>query len=83
MGMTREHEKLIRDLYQRPPGLGLVAVARLAETSVTTVRRVLREGGVPMRKVGATVAKASSRLRTASSRCESGGKPGCTCDVCF
>jgi hypothetical protein len=52
--MTREHEKHICDLYQRP--LGLVAVARLAETSVTTVRRVLREAGIPLRPVGVTLA---------------------------
>ena len=73
--------ELIRQLYEKP--LSLLAVAKLAHTSVTTVRRLLREGGVPVRPVGATLAKASSRLRTASSRCESGGKPGCTFDVCL
>lgn len=53
--MTREHE-LICEYYQRP--LGLVAVARLANTSVTTVRRVLREANIPLRPVGKTLAKA-------------------------
>jgi hypothetical protein len=54
--MTTEQEKLICDLYQLPPGLGLVAVARLANTSVTTVRRVLREAGIKLRPVGVTLA---------------------------
>jgi len=26
---------------------------------------------------------ATCRPRPASPRCESGGKPGCTCDICF
>jgi len=59
--MTREQERLICEYYQRPPGLGLVPVARLAGTSVTTVRRVLSEWGVKLRPVGATLAKAARR----------------------
>jgi len=57
--MTREQEKNICDLYQRP--LGLVPVSLLAGTSVTTVRRVLSEWGVKLRPVGATLAKAARR----------------------
>ena len=57
--MTREQEKHICDLYQRP--LGLVAVARLAETSVTTVRRVLKEAGIKLRPVGVTLANTARR----------------------
>ena len=57
--MTREQERLICEYYQRP--LGLVAVARLANTSVTTVRRVLKEAGIPFRPVGVTLAKAARR----------------------
>jgi len=57
--MTREQERLICEYYQRP--LGLVPVARLANTSVTTVRRILSEWGVKLRPVGATLAKAARR----------------------
>lgn len=51
--MTREQEKHICDLYQRP--LGLAAVAKLADTSVTTVRRILRDANIPFRPVGVTL----------------------------
>ena len=57
--ITREQEKHICDLYQRP--LGLVAVAKLADTSVTTVRRVLREANIHFRPVGVTLAKLARR----------------------
>jgi len=50
---------LIRKLYEKP--LSLLEVAKLANTSVTTVRRLLREAGCPVRKVGATLAKAARR----------------------
>ena len=45
---------LICQLYQKP--MSLSAVAKLAETSVTTVRRVLREANIPFRPVGVTLA---------------------------
>ena len=50
---------LIRQLYEKP--LSLLEVAKAAGTSVTTVRRLLREAGCPLRPVGATLAKAARR----------------------